>query len=134
MYREHYLDWELYNDTMLNFDISDCKLMIFDACSTYVEGDYASGAENYDICDMVVTYGVDCVIGWDHPVYDVNNEWIKLFFDRVMRGETIQEAVDNLNDMHNDSDNDDKCSCGEDCLSYDAKIVGNGNFQLYAQQ
>ncbi len=127
--------WDLYNVSIFDFDISDCKLMIFDACSTYVPGDYDDGLEYYDICDMAVDLGVDAVIAWGQDTDTTSREWLQLFFDRVMRGDTIQQAVDYMNTVHDKSNGAAVCSCSDkDCAMYDAQVVGNGNFRLFAQQ
>ena len=120
-----WLDANIPLDTI---DLSQCKLMIFDACTTYLPG-----ADN-DICDTVVSQGVGAVIAWGHEVDTANTEWMQMFFDRTMRGDTVQQAVDYINTIHHDTNNNGVCICGTGCAYYNAVVVGDGNFQLYATQ
>lgn len=119
--------WYHNNAAIEDFILVDCKLMIFDSCSTYLPGD------NNDICDAAVAAGANAVIGWGHDVDTGNTEWLQMFFERTMRGDTVQQAVNYINQTHHDGDSDGKCD-EDDCGYFDAQVIGNGNFQLFATQ
>lgn len=121
-------NWYLYNIDLSSLAWDNCKLVIFDSCSAYLPGD------NNDICDIVVNSGAQVALGWDHAILAENLHWFEEFYDYLLRGKTVAEAVSLMNTKHQKYGNEECCSCDleQDCLMYDAKLVGNGNFRLFA--
>lgn len=119
--------WDIHNVFIGDFILDNCKLMIFDSCSAYLPG------ENNDICDVAVANGVQAAIGWDHPIAADNLYWYQDFYDFLIHGKTVTEAVDLMNDLHHREVNDSECSCnlGSDCTMYNVQLVGDGDFRLF---
>ncbi|MBR7097888.1 MAG: hypothetical protein IKC59_00605, partial [Clostridia bacterium] len=88
---------------------------------------------NNDICDVAVANGVQAAIGWDHPIAADNLYWYQDFYDFLIHGKTVTEAVDLMNDLHHWADDAQQCSCvlGNKCTMYSVQLVGDGDFLLF---
>lgn len=81
-----------------SWNLTNTKLMIFDACST-AEG-------TYNICTTAINRGADCVLGWTDIISTESYDWFTRFYSRLVNGSTINAAVtyaDSFNDYSSDS-------------------------------
>lgn len=83
---------------LLSWNLTNNKLMVFDACSTAV------GSSN--ICTTAVQQGADAVLGWYDIISTESFDWLQRFYYRLGTGTSIQTAInyaDSFNDYSSDS-------------------------------